>query len=60
MRLDSIIISIRHGDTIGGDLQTEQYRFSGGYSGKEDYSHGATGAYRAKIEYRDRDPRPKT
>ncbi len=47
-------------DTIGGDLQTEQYRFSGGYSGKGRlFTWGLQAAYRAKIEYRDRDPRPK-
>lgn len=47
-------------DTIGGDQQTEQYRFSGGYSGKGRlFTWGLQAAYRSKIEYRDRDPRPK-
>jgi len=46
-------------DTIGGDLHTEQYLFSGGYA----YSSGKTtigihGKYTADTQFRKRDPRP--
>lgn len=48
------------GDTLGGDLKSEQYFFKGGYArcvGK--YLIGLEGSYRATIEYRNADPRPK-
>ncbi|MCX2453351.1 hypothetical protein OQX61_18920 [Pedobacter sp. PLR] len=47
-------------DTVGGDLAYEEYSFSGGYGilfGKT--TLGITGKYRALLEYRDIDPRPK-
>ncbi|MBC8986156.1 hypothetical protein H9X96_10260 [Pedobacter sp. N36a] len=47
-------------DTVGGDLSYEQYSFSGGYGiqlGKT--MLGISGKYRALLEYRDIDPRPK-
>ncbi len=48
------------GDTVGGDLKSEQYYFSGGYAyRKGGYTIGAEGSYGANIEYRNADPRPK-
>lgn len=48
------------GDTVGGDLKSEQYYFSGGYAyRKGSYTIGAEGSYGADIEYRNADPRPK-
>ncbi|WP_316840656.1 DUF6850 family outer membrane beta-barrel protein [Pedobacter gandavensis] len=47
-------------DTVGGDLSYEEYSFSGGYGiqlGKT--MLGISGKYRALLEYRDIDPRPK-
>ncbi|WP_316819843.1 DUF6850 family outer membrane beta-barrel protein [Pedobacter gandavensis] len=47
-------------DTVGGDLSYEEYSFSGGYGiqlGKT--MLGISGTYRALLEYRDIDPRPK-
>lgn len=47
-------------NTQGGDLYSETYRFSGGYvheAGK--YTWAATLAYKAIMEYRNVDPRPK-
>lgn len=47
-------------DAQGGDLDSETYRFSGGYAhetGK--YTWAATLAYKAIMEYRNVDPRPK-
>lgn len=47
-------------DTVGGDLSYEEYSFSGGYGvqlGKT--MLGLSGKYRALLEYRDIDPRPK-
>ena len=47
-------------DSVGGDLQREQYRFYGGYArvdGRVNY--GITAAYRAQQEYREVDPRPR-
>lgn len=47
-------------DTVGGDLAYEEYSFSGGYGiqlGKT--MLGISGKYRALLEYRDVDPRPK-
>ena len=48
------------GDTIGGDLKSEEYFFSGGYAyNTSKYIIGVEGAYKASIEYRNADPRPK-
>lgn len=47
-------------DTIGGDLTTETYTFRGGYAHNNNcFSWGVTGHYRASIEYRNVDPRPR-
>ncbi|MCB6971504.1 MULTISPECIES: DUF6850 family outer membrane beta-barrel protein [Butyricimonas] len=47
-------------DTLGGNLKTEEYYFAGGYAqaGKH-FTWGIFANYRALIEYRNRDPRPK-
>lgn len=48
------------GDTVGGDLKSEQYYFSGGYAyRKRKYTIGVEASYEANIEYRNADPRPK-
>lgn len=48
------------GDTLGGSLKSEQYFFSGGYAyNNSKYLVGVEGSYRASIEYRNADPRPK-
>jgi hypothetical protein len=47
------------GDTTGGNLQSEVYRFSGGYARFYDrFSWGIQAAFRASQEYRAVDPRP--
>ncbi len=49
-------------DTIGGDMNTECYRFGGSYAssfGGGKWIYGAELHYRALQEYRQRDPRPK-
>lgn len=47
-------------DTAGGDLNTESYTFCGGYSRNNGrFSWGISGDYRATIEYRKTDPRPR-
>ena len=47
------------GDSVGGDLRTEQYRFQGGYAGRAGrIVWGAEAAYRATLAYRQVDPRP--
>lgn len=47
-------------DTIGGDLQNEQYAFSGGYAVKlKQWTFGAEIDFRAEHEYRTIDPRPR-
>ena len=47
-------------DTAGGDLNTESYTFCGGYSRiHKRFSWGLSGDYRAMIEYRKTDPRPR-
>ncbi len=47
-------------DSIGGDLQREQYRFYGGYARNNGrFSYGIEAAYRAQHEYRQVDPRPR-
>ena len=48
------------GDSIGGYMKEEEYKFSGGYTyrfGK--WTGGAELDYRAVIAYRDKDPRPR-
>lgn len=48
------------GDSIGGFMKEEEYKFSGGYAyrfGK--WTAGAELGYRAVIAYRDKDPRPR-
>lgn len=47
-------------DSIGGDLSTESYFLSGGYGGSSDrVAWGAGISYRAAVEYRNVDPRPR-
>lgn len=47
-------------DSVGGDMKSETYSFSGGYGHQiKKYTLAATIAYRAMNEYRDVDPRPK-
>lgn len=47
-------------DSVGGDMKFETYSFSGGYSKKiNSYTIGIMGSYRATLNYRDIDPRPK-
>ena len=47
-------------DTIGGDLQNEQYAFYGGYAVKlKQWTFGAKINFRAEHEYRTIDPRPR-
>lgn len=48
------------GDAVGGDLVSRSYDFSGGYAGSAGaWTWGAQGAYRAQLDYRNRDPRDK-
>jgi len=47
-------------DTIGGDLLSETYFFSGGFTKQlESFQYGLYASYRGLQSYRDRDPRPK-
>lgn len=47
-------------DSIGGDISFEEYAFKGGYSKSFSKTRiGIAAAYRALLEYRDIDPRPK-
>ena len=47
-------------DSVGGDLQREQYAFQGHYAGRSGgWTWGAGMAYRALHEYRQVDPRPR-
>ncbi len=47
-------------DSIGGDLFSEEYAFTGGYARTgHRFSWGAAFSYRALMEYRNIDPRPK-
>lgn len=47
-------------DSIGGDLTSEEYTFSGGYGHRSDrYAWGLQGNARALHEYRNVDPRPR-
>ena len=48
-------------DTVGGDLQKEQYSFFGAWSKLLGKAHiGVYGGYRALHEYRQVDPRPRS
>lgn len=48
-------------DTLGGELQSEIYQFSGGYLHRfnSPYTVGVELSYRALMAHRDKDPRPK-
>lgn len=47
-------------DSIGGDLSAESYFLSGGYGGSSDrWAWGGEISYRAAVEYRTVDPRPR-
>lgn len=47
-------------DTVGGNVNKEEYAFSGGYAARYGRFHwGAEAAYRALHEYRMVDPRPR-
>lgn len=47
-------------DSVGGDLSYEEYSFSGGYAKAfKKMTLGIAAEYRALMEYRDVDPRPK-
>lgn len=49
------------GDSVGGDLQTEIYYFSGGYAWSNGtWTVGVNADYRAQLESRKVDPRPRT
>lgn len=48
------------GDSVGGDLRSEEYFFAGGYAREYDrITWGGTLDYRASVEFRNVDPRPK-
>ncbi len=48
-------------DTIGGDLNSERYTFSGGWAARTGgWVIGAEVRFRAEHEYRTRDPRPRS
>jgi len=56
----SIVYPYVMADSIGGDLSSEEYYFSGGYAHKFNrFTWGIEGNYRALLEYRNVDPRPK-
>lgn len=47
-------------DAKGGDMKSEHYSFTGGYSGRSSrLIWGCEGGYRAGLYYRQTDPRPK-
>jgi|GEM_PF-906935 len=47
-------------DSIGGDLPTETYQFSGGFNKQlAAFNYGITGSFKGVQAYRSRDPRPK-
>lgn len=49
------------GDTVGGNLNSERYTFSGGYAiSLKRLTLGADINFRAEHEYRTRDPRPRS
>lgn len=49
------------GDTVGGDMHAQTYRFGGGFAIRlpKEFSIGLDASYRADIAYRQIDPRPK-
>lgn len=48
------------GDSIGGFMKEEEYKFSGGYARRfGQWTAGAELGYRAVMAYRDKDPRPR-
>ncbi|MBS6240434.1 MAG: hypothetical protein KH897_19190 [Bacteroides sp.] len=56
----SLIYPYVVGDSIGGYMKEEEYKFSGGYTHRfGQWTAGAELAYRAVIAYRDKDPRPQ-
>jgi len=56
----SIVYPYVMADSIGGDLSSEEYYFSGGYAHRKgSISWGLEGNFRALLEYRNVDPRPK-
>ncbi|WP_413531867.1 DUF6850 family outer membrane beta-barrel protein [Empedobacter brevis] len=47
-------------DSVGGNIATEEYFVQGGYNRKlNKFNFGILAEYRALLEYRNRDPRPK-
>ena len=47
-------------DTIGGDMKASTYFFNGGYAkAYKRWTFGGEFSYRALMEFRDKDPRPK-
>lgn len=47
-------------DSIGGNMKNETYFFDGGYAWKEGrWTFGGELSYKAVLEYRDTDPRPR-
>lgn len=47
-------------DSVGGDINLERYRFSGGYADRKGrWGWGATLGYEAGLYYRNVDPRPR-
>ncbi|MDR0685862.1 MAG: hypothetical protein LBF79_00145 [Dysgonamonadaceae bacterium] len=55
----SLLYPYLTGDTIGGDMQSEVYSFSGGYAGQiRQFTWGINAGFRATQEYRAVDPRP--
>ncbi|MBD5225958.1 MAG: hypothetical protein HDS68_08395 [Bacteroidales bacterium] len=47
-------------DSVGGDMTSRKYSFSGGYAGESNgWTWGAYISYLASIDYRNRDPRDK-
>lgn len=56
----SLIYPYVTGDSIGGFMKEEEYRFMGGYAHRLGaWTLGGQLAYRASIAYRDKDPRPR-
>lgn len=56
----SVVYPYVTGDSIGGYLKNENYKFAGGYAHEwKEWTLGAQFAYRATLAYRDKDPRPR-
>jgi len=56
----SIVYPYVMADSIGGDLSSEEYYFAGGYAHRKgNFTWGLEGNFRALLEYRNVDPRPK-